>query len=628
MKEGDINSAYFHGILKKRRNGNKVIFIEDMKGKMCDSPELVQTAFLDYYMQLLGTNQTTTKIHRKIIDQGQRCRDEHRPILLRPVTGEEIRAAVFSIPDNKSPGPDGYTSKFFKDAWNEIGGEVINVVQDFFRTRQLLKQVNATNVTLIPKCDRPQTVYQFRPIACCNVVYKVISKLLCAILTEVLPLIIDPNQGAFIQNRSIQENILICQDLIRCYEKPNVSPRCLFKIDLQKAYDTVEWSFVEKLLEELRFPVEFQEMLMQCITISSLVFLIPQWGNVWIFPWQERGVPDQLKHDILSVSGFIEGKLPFKYFGMPIQTTRLQKQDCECLVEKICSRIHGYGAKKFSYAGRLVLVKAVLTTLHSYWASLFVLPKGIIAKVEAVCRNFLWDNCADYHRVPLMAWETVCKPKAKGGLGIKNLEMMNKALIGKLVNWIAEDKDIIWVKWVKHNHLKGVNWWQYQPGANTSWVWRRVCRVKQDLVAAYTNGAWDIQGVGFTTASCYQWLMGSRPKASEDLDHLFFGCDYSLRIVQHLQQNTGLNLPVGNVLDWCLQDTGTKMKRGVKAGMIVGAIYHVWHHRNKCRNEGVLLRPQKVATNIVDDMKLRVHGKDRRKLTILELDWLKGVGLM
>ncbi|XP_074315445.1 uncharacterized protein LOC141651643 [Silene latifolia] len=405
MKEGGTNSAYFHGILKKRRNGNRA----------------------------------TTKIHRKIIDQGQRCRDEHRPILLRPVTGEEIRAAVFSIPDNKSPGPDGYTSKFFKDAWNEIGGEVITAVQDFFRTRQLLKQVNATNVTLIPKCDRPQTVYQFRPIACCNVVYKVISKLLCARLAEVLPLIIDPNQGAFIQNRNIQENILICQDLIRCYEKPNASPRCLFKIDLQKAYDTVEWSFVEKLLKELRFPVEFQEMLMQCITtasfslslngemfgyfhggersqggdpLSPLIFTLcmeyltrtikyaaakfefkyhPMCKQVQLanLMFADDRVHDQLKLDILSVSGFVEGKLPFKYLGMPIQTTRLQKQDCECLVEKICSRIHGYGAKKFSYAWRLVLVKAVLTTLHSYWASLFVLPKGILAKVEAACRNLL-----------------------------------------------------------------------------------------------------------------------------------------------------------------------------------------------------------------------------------------------
>ncbi|XP_074318267.1 uncharacterized protein LOC141655067 [Silene latifolia] len=124
-------------------------------------------------------------------------------------------------------------------------------------------------------------------------------------------------------------------------------------------------------------------------------------------------------------------------------------------------------------------------------------------------------------------------------------------------------------------------------------------------------------------ASC--WLCG---QASEDLDHLFFGCVYSLRVVQHLQQKTGLVLPVGNCLNWCLQDTGTSMQRGVKAGLILGATYQVWQQRNKCRHEGVLLRPQQAAANIVKDMKMRVHGKDWRQLNRLEIDWLIEVGLM
>ncbi|XP_074270204.1 uncharacterized protein LOC141593149 [Silene latifolia] len=203
IKEGDTNSAYFHNSIRHRRNKNRVIMIEDMDGKLCESPDKAAT-------------------------------------LLRPVTGEEVKDILFSIPDVKSPGPDGYTSRFFKDAWGEIGKDVITAVLDFFQHGKILKQINATNLTMVPKCDRPQSVLQFRPIACCNVIYKVISKLLCARLVEVLPCIVDKNQGAFIQHRSIQENILICQDFIRLYERPSSSPRCMFKIDLQKAYDTVE----------------------------------------------------------------------------------------------------------------------------------------------------------------------------------------------------------------------------------------------------------------------------------------------------------------------------------------------------------------------------------------------------
>ncbi|KAL9247569.1 hypothetical protein vseg_020987 [Gypsophila vaccaria] len=202
------------------------------------------------------------------MDQGPRCNEELNTCLMVPVTGKEIRETLFNIPDIKSPGPDGYTSKFYKDAWNVIGDNVIAAVKDFFSHTKLLIQMNATNLVLLPKTDRPTSVLQFRPIACCNVIYKVISKLLCTILASILPHIIDQNQGAFIQRRNIQENILICQDLIRLHERPNRSARRLFKIDLQKAYDTMDWKFVEKMLNRL-FPVEFMDMLLECITTPT-----------------------------------------------------------------------------------------------------------------------------------------------------------------------------------------------------------------------------------------------------------------------------------------------------------------------------------------------------------------------
>ncbi|KAL9244375.1 hypothetical protein vseg_018156 [Gypsophila vaccaria] len=453
----------------------------------------IQQAFLTYYQHLLGQNHSTTKIHTSIMNCGHKCDDEMAQWLLSPVTGEEIKNAMFSIPDNKSPGPDGFTSKFFKDAWTEIGADVIDVVKDFFINRRLLKQINATLLTLIPKCDRPQTVKHFRPIACCNVVSKTISKLLCSRLAQVLPSLVNQNQSAFVKGRNIQENVLICQDLIRLYERPHASPRCLFKIDLQKVYDTVSWDFVSQLLDHLNFPQDFKVMVMECITttsysisvngetfgffkgqrvlrqgdplspliftlcmdyltralayaakkqdfnyhplckelkLSSLMFV----DDVLIFSKGDAnsmmillkafttfskasglcmnsskssayfgGIPEQLKMDVLRVSGFSEGKFRFTYLGFPIQTTRLKRKDCDNLVEKMCSKIHSYGIRKFSYVGRLVILKSVLTTLHSYWASLFVLPKGVIAKIEAVCRNFLWDNSADYRRAPLVA---------------------------------------------------------------------------------------------------------------------------------------------------------------------------------------------------------------------------------
>lgn len=114
---------------------------------------------------------------------------------------------MFSINENKSPGPDGYGSGFYKAAWNIVGGDICHAVQDFFRTGKLLKQVNATMITIIPKVPNAENASQYRPISCCNVIYKCISKLLCSRLAKILPTIVSDNQAAFVQDRSLVHNI-------------------------------------------------------------------------------------------------------------------------------------------------------------------------------------------------------------------------------------------------------------------------------------------------------------------------------------------------------------------------------------------------------------------------------------
>ncbi|XP_074265624.1 uncharacterized protein LOC141588065 [Silene latifolia] len=180
----------------------------------------------------------------------------------------------------------------------------------------------------------------------------------------------------------------------------------MFKIDLQKAYATVEWDFVENLLNMLQFPTgreacdkeilylfSFFTLYMEYLTrtlkyaaakfdfgFHPMFFFLVKWFSSYVQTNESHksnvsaaksnayfcGVSDQLKLEILRVSGFSEGELPFRYLGMPIQTTRLKKKDYECFVEKICNRFHSYGARKFSYAGKLTLVQAVLNSLCSY----------------------------------------------------------------------------------------------------------------------------------------------------------------------------------------------------------------------------------------------------------------------
>mgnify|MGYP001793927790 CR=1 FL=1 len=98
---------------------------------------------------------------------------------------------------------------------------------------------------------------EFRPIACCHVVYKLILKVLCNRMGKILRHLINETQSAYVAGRDIVENIMICQELVRKYNRKTCSPRVIMKIDLRKAYDSVEWVFVEGMLKALEFPEKF-----------------------------------------------------------------------------------------------------------------------------------------------------------------------------------------------------------------------------------------------------------------------------------------------------------------------------------------------------------------------------------
>ncbi|KAL0381925.1 UNVERIFIED_CONTAM: LINE-1 reverse transcriptase, partial [Sesamum latifolium] len=395
MKGGDQCSRIFFRKVAKRRSSKRVFQITDSGGQVLTEQQDVINEFVAYYQNLLGGEHRDRAIDlcylrpwaRHILSEAEGF------TLVQPVTRSEIKHAVFDIDEVKALGPDGYSSGFFKVAWPVIGEEVTRAIAEFFRTGRLLKQVNSTLISLIPKVPTPTVVAKFRPISCCNVLYKIITKIIVQRMHYVLGKLISPSQNAFVPGRSIGDNILLAQELFHGYNQQHLPPRCALKVDLRKAYDTVEWDFLSATLTLFGFPAQFISWIEECVTtpsfsvclngsshgyfrgarglrqgdpISPFLFVLVMevltlillqfidqdggfsyhWrcGEVQLF---QLGFADDLlllsRADTSSIHifkrGLMEGHLPLRYLGLPLLASRLSIADCKLILRKIDDRI-------------------------------------------------------------------------------------------------------------------------------------------------------------------------------------------------------------------------------------------------------------------------------------------------
>ena len=123
----------------------------------------------------------------------------------------------------------------------------------------------------------------------------------------------------------------------------------------------------------------------------------------------------QFQQECLDITGFSEGKLPFRYLGLPITASKLSKSECSLLVEKITGKMRTWASRHISYAGRVVLINSVLFGMYNFWAKVFFLPHEVVLKVTNICRNFLWGGSEAYNKAPYIAWDTMCTSRKQGG---------------------------------------------------------------------------------------------------------------------------------------------------------------------------------------------------------------------
>ncbi|XP_074288622.1 uncharacterized protein LOC141613778 [Silene latifolia] len=296
------------------------------------------------------------------------------------------------------------------------------------------------------------------------------------------------------------------------------------------------------------------------------------------------------------------------------------------------NRIRSLGAKKLSYASRIILINSVLNTLYSYWAGIFLIPKAVIKIIEAICRNFLWEGSSYYHRVPLIAWEKVTLPKNEGGLGIKKAETLNVATVAKLVDWIYGKADRLWksICNVKEKMKLAYVHDQWSPDPNGysvkhGYEWLRYRQNKQDWYTVVWNN-WNVAKHAVITWLAMNNGLNVREKLfkiAETVEHLFFNCDYSKKVLQYVENWCGFRIDVS------MASSGrSSLKAGVHSLTWTACYYYIWYQRNNARLNATLLRPDKVVESVREEAMRRIRLMIGKNMSRGDKEWLRRWGLV
>jgi hypothetical protein len=247
LLEGDANTRFFHLVANGKHRKQHIYRLENDQGTVVGD-ECLKSHITRYYKNLFGPPEHSeiTLVEDHTLDIPQ-VSPEENDILISPFTESEVRDAVFQMEHNKAPGPDGFPAEFYQVFWGIIKEDLLFLFADLHREALDLYSLNFGIITLIPKIQNATKIQQYRPICVLNVSFKIFTKVGTNRLNMVAKTVVSPTQTAFMPGRNIMEGVVILHETIHelhTKKKDGV----IFKIDFEKAYDKVKWSFLQQTL--------------------------------------------------------------------------------------------------------------------------------------------------------------------------------------------------------------------------------------------------------------------------------------------------------------------------------------------------------------------------------------------
>ncbi|XP_031116377.1 uncharacterized protein LOC116020030 [Ipomoea triloba] len=290
LRGADANTRFFHRYASARKKKNTLTKLRNESDEWVEGDGL-NSLVLSYFKDIFASNNldpvdsfTASVLPRVSVSQNE--------TLLRPFEADEVKAALYSMFPDKALGPDGMNPGFFQHFWELVGADVTSFVIKCLNDCSFPSGLNDTNVVLIPKKSHPEKVSDLRPIAVCNVVYKIMAKMIANRMKPLLGDIISESQSVFIPGRLITDNILIAAEVGHFLNRKQggVVGWGALKLDMAKAYDRMEWPYLRGMLLALGFAPEWVNLIMLCVTTVSYSFQVNEGWSLLLQKAEQQGL--------------------------------------------------------------------------------------------------------------------------------------------------------------------------------------------------------------------------------------------------------------------------------------------------------------------------------------------------